>query len=158
MPGWEPRGAAGILQYAESPMSEVRSVMATMQVELVSAERRLWSGEAEMVVARTTEGEIGILPGHAPVLGELPAGVLRIIKGPEDEVVAAITGGFLSVSASGVSVLADIAELGPDIELERAQGAYDRAAATLAHDDDEPARQALARAKARLQAAGRPVS
>ena len=132
--------------------------MATMQVELVSAERRLWSGEAEMVVARTTEGEIGILPGHAPILGELGSGVLRIIVAPENEVVAAIHGGFLSVSATGVSVLADIAELGSDIELERAQAAYDRAAHTLTTDDDEDARQALARAKARLAAAGQPVS
>lgn len=132
--------------------------MATMQVELVSAERRLWSGEAEMVVARTTEGEIGILPGHAPVLGELGSGVLRIIQSPGSEVVAAIHGGFLSVAASGVSVLADIAELGADIELDRAQAAYDRASSSLAHDDDASAREALARARARLQAAGRPVS
>lgn len=132
--------------------------MATMQVELVSAERRLWSGEAEMVVARTTEGEIGILPGHAPVLGELGSGVLRIIVAPEDEVVAAIHGGFLSVSSTGVSILADIAELGHDIDLERAQAAYDRASHTLTTDDDEPAREALARAKARLAAAGKPVS
>ena len=132
--------------------------MATMQVELVSAERRLWSGEAEMVVARTTEGEIGIMPGHAPVLGELGSGVLRIILGPENEVAAAIHGGFLSVSSSGVSVLADIAELGPDIDLARAQQAYDRAMESLTADDDGPARDALARARARLQAAGQPVS
>lgn len=132
--------------------------MATMQVELVSAERRLWSGEAEMVVARTTEGEIGILPGHAPVLGELGSGVLRIIVAPENEVVAAIHGGFLSVSASGVSILTDIAELGPDIDLERAQAAYDKASHTITTDDDEAAREALNRARARLTAAGRPVS
>ena len=133
--------------------------MATMQVELVSAERRLWSGEAEMVVARTTEGEIGILPGHAPFLGALGSGVLRIIQGPEDEVVAAIHGGFLSVAASGVSVLADIAELGPDIDTERARAAYDTASAAAASDeDDAAAREALARAKARLQAVGAPVS
>jgi F-type H+-transporting ATPase subunit epsilon len=132
--------------------------MATMQVELVSAERRLWSGEAEMVVARTTEGEIGILPGHAPVLGELGSGVLRIIVGPENEVCAAIHGGFLSVSATGVSVLADVAEIGPDIDLARAQRAYDRALETLTADDDGPAKAALDRARARLQAAGQPVS
>jgi F-type H+-transporting ATPase subunit epsilon len=131
--------------------------MATMQVELVSAERRLWSGEAGMVVARTTEGEIGILPGHAPVLGELGSGVLRIIRGPEDEVVAAIHGGFLSVSATGVSVLADIAEMGPDIDLARAQAAYDRALSSLSGDDDGPAREAVNRATARLRAAGQPV-
>lgn len=129
--------------------------MATMQVEIVSAERRLWSGEAEMVVARTTEGEIGVLPGHAPLLGTLGSGVLRVILAPENEVVVAIHGGFLSVAASGVSVLADIAELGTDIDVARARTAYDNAAA--AGEDDEAAREALARAKARLQAAGSPV-
>lgn len=129
-----------------------------MQVEIVSAERRLWSGEAEMVVARTTEGEVGILPGHAPLLGELGSGVLRVIlPGTENEVVAAIHGGFLSVAASGVSVLADIAELGEDIDLSRAQAAYAKAVATITDDDDGPAREALARAEARLKAVGAPV-
>lgn len=128
--------------------------MAVMQVELVSAERRLWSGEAEMVVARTTEGEIGILPGHAPVLGELVSGVLRIIQPGGAEVVAAIHSGFLSVSATGVSVLADIAELAEDIDLERAQAAYDKAQHTITGDDDTEAKAALDRAVARLKAKG----
>jgi len=128
--------------------------MATMQVELVSAERRLWSGEAEMVIARTTEGEIGILPGHAPVLGELVTGLLRIVIPGGPEVVAAVHGGFLSVSATGVSVLADIAELGTDIDLQRAQEAYDRAQHTITADDDAEAKAALDRATARLQAKG----
>lgn len=132
--------------------------MAEMSVQLVAVERRLWSGTGTFVSAQTTEGEIGILPGHAPILGELGSGVLRIIQSPGNEVVAAIHGGFLSVAATGVSVLADIAELGADIELDRAQAAYDRAASSLAHDDDAAAREALHRARARLQAAGRPVS
>ena len=132
--------------------------MATMQVELVSAERRLWSGEAEMVVARTTEGEIGILPGHAPMLGELGEGVLRVIQAGGTEVAAAIHGGFLSVSATGVSVLADIAELGADIDLARAQAAYDRAVASISGSDDAAALESLNRAKARLRAAGQPVA
>ena len=125
-----------------------------MQVELVSAERRLWSGEAEMVVARTTEGEIGILPGHAPVLGELVTGLLRVIQPGGTELVAAIHGGFLSVSATGVSVLADIAELAEDIELERAQAAYDRAQHSITGDDDVEAKAALDRAATRLKAKG----
>jgi F-type H+-transporting ATPase subunit epsilon len=129
-----------------------------MQVEIVSAERRLWSGEAEMVVGRTTEGEVGILPGHAPLLGELGSGVLRVVQPGGEEVVAAIHGGFLSVAASGVSVLADIAELGEDIDLSRAQAAYAKAVATITDDDDGPAREALARAEARLKAAGAPVT
>ncbi|HVF20433.1 MAG TPA: F0F1 ATP synthase subunit epsilon [Mycobacteriales bacterium] len=128
--------------------------MATMQVELVSAERRLWSGEAEMVVARTTEGEIGILPGHAPVLGELASGLLRVIQPGGSEVVAAIHGGFLSVAATGVSVLADIAELADDIDLVRAQAAFDRAQHSITGDDDAEARAALDRAATRLKAKG----
>ena len=128
--------------------------MAVMQVELVSAERRLWSGEAEMVVARTTEGEIGILPGHAPVLGELASGLLRVIQAGGTEVVAAIHGGFLSVSATGVSVLADIAELSEDIDLARAQEAYDRAQHSISGDDDVEAKAALDRAATRLKAKG----
>ena len=128
-----------------------------MRVELVSAERRLWSGEAEMVVARTVDGEIGILPGHAPVLAELTSGILRILQGGDTEVVAAVHGGFLSVSAEGVSVLADIAELAEDIDLERARAAYDRASHSITSDDDEEARAALDRAVARLRALGQPA-
>ena len=131
--------------------------MAEMRVELVSAERRLWSGEAEMVVARTVEGEIGILPGHAPVLAELTSGILRILQAGDTEVVAAVHGGFLSVSAEGVSVLADIAELGGDIDLERARAAYDRASHSITGDDDAEARATLDRAATRLRAAGAPV-
>ncbi|HZG95307.1 MAG TPA: F0F1 ATP synthase subunit epsilon [Mycobacteriales bacterium] len=124
--------------------------MAVMQVELVSAERRLWSGEAEMVVARTTEGEIGVLPGHAPLLGELGSGPVRIIEPSGNEIVAAIHGGFLSVTGDGVSILADIAELAADIDVSRAQASLDRS--HVAADDDADARAAAARATARLRA------
>ena len=131
--------------------------MAAMQVEVVSAERRLWSGDAEMVVARTVEGEIGILAGHAPVLAELATGRLRVIRPGGEEVVAAIHGGFLSMSESGVSVLADVAEMSDDIDLARAQAAYDRAQHTLSGHDDDATREALARATARLRARGATV-
>ena len=129
-----------------------------MQVELVSAERRLWSGEAEMVIARTVEGEIGILPGHAPVLAELASGVLRVVQPGGGEVAAAVHGGFLSVAATGVSVLADIAELAQDIDLTRARAAYDRASHSLTSDDDAEAAAAVRRAETRLKAAGQPVA
>jgi F-type H+-transporting ATPase subunit epsilon len=129
-----------------------------MQVELVSAERRLWSGQAEMVVARTVEGEIGILPGHAPVVAELAIGRLRIIQAGGEEVVAAIHGGFMSVTADGVRVLADIAELADDIDLARAQAAYDQAVHSITSDDDVEAREARDRAAARLRARNAPVS
>ena len=83
-----------------------------LQVELVSVEREVWSGEAEMVVARTTEGEIGILPGHAPMLGQLAEGFdVRITRGGADEIVVGVTGGFISVTKEGVTILAEAATL-----------------------------------------------
>ena len=73
--------------------------MATLQVELVAVERRLWSGEARMVIARTTEGELGVLPGHAPLLGQLAeGGVVTIRTESGEDVVVAASGGFLSVT------------------------------------------------------------
>lgn len=77
-------------------------------VELVSAEAKVWEGEAEMVVARTTEGELGVLAGHAPLLGQLAEdGQVRIMRPGEDELVYDVDGGFLSITESGVTVLAE---------------------------------------------------
>jgi F-type H+-transporting ATPase subunit epsilon len=65
----------------------------------VSVEREVWSGEAVQVTARTTEGDIGVLPGHAPLLGQLAeGGTVRILQSGGGEVVAAVHGGFLSVT------------------------------------------------------------
>ena len=90
--------------------------MAELHVELVSVESEVWSGEATQVVARTTEGEIGVLPGHAPLLGQLAdGGTVRIFQTGGGEVVAAVHGGFLSVTDEGVTVLAEVAELGADL-------------------------------------------
>jgi F-type H+-transporting ATPase subunit epsilon len=102
--------------------------VATLQVELVAVERTIWSGEASMVIARTTEGEIGVLPSHAPLLGELAAGgvvTIRTVEG-EDLVVAA-HGGFLSVTPTKVSILAETAEISSEIDVERAREALRRA-------------------------------
>ena len=130
--------------------------MATLHVELVSVERPIWSGEATIVLARTTEGELGVLPGHIPLLGELaPGGVVRIRQEDGTELVVAVHGGFLSVTESGVSVLAEIAELAADIDIARAQAALERAQS--AEPDNEDARDAEARALSRLRAAGQPV-
>ncbi|SSC24824.1 ATP synthase, F1 complex, delta/epsilon subunit, partial [Klenkia terrae] len=127
--------------------------VATLQVELVAVERKIWSGEATMVIARTTEGELGVLPGHAPLLGELaPGGVVTIrVDGGEDLVVAA-HGGFLSVTEQGVSILAETAEIATEIDVERARQALSRAEG--AADDDEEALAAARRAQSRLRAAG----
>ncbi|MEU5693624.1 F0F1 ATP synthase subunit epsilon [Actinosynnema sp. NPDC020468] len=118
--------------------------MAEMTVQLVAVERRLWSGSATSVVAQTTEGEIGILPGHEPVLGQLVEGGVVRIKTTENELVtAAVHGGFLSVTGEGVSILAEDAELADEIDVEQA-----RADAGNADEVDR------LRAAARLRAAG----
>ncbi len=127
-----------------------------LHVELVSVERPLWSGEATMVIARTTEGELGILPGHAPLLGELAEGwVVRIRQEDGEELVAAVHGGFLSVTDEGVSILAEVAELAEDVDVERARKAYEDTSG--ADGDDEAAQAARQRAMSRLRAAGETV-
>ena len=124
-----------------------------LNVELVAVERLLWSGEADMVIARTTEGEMGVLPGHAPVLGQLAdPGLVKINRtGGEGPLIAAVHGGFLSVSEKGVSILAEFAELSDEIDVERAQAALARAETGASDDEDDSA--AKARAQARLLAA-----
>jgi len=124
--------------------------MAEMTVELVAVERRLWSGEAIFVFARTTEGEIGVLPGHEPTLAQLEqAGVVRIDTPQGTSVTAAVHGGFLSITPEGVTVLAELAELSEEIDVERA-----RAAASQADESTEEGAAAKARAETRLKAAG----
>ncbi|SFE69138.1 F0F1 ATP synthase subunit epsilon [Blastococcus tunisiensis] len=126
--------------------------MATLQVELVAVERKIWSGEATMVIARTTEGELGILPGHAPLLGELAGGgVVTIRTDSGEDVVVAAHGGFLSVTERGVSILAETAEIAGEIDVERAREALRRAEGD---GDDPEAVDAARRAQSRLRAAG----
>ena len=116
--------------------------MAELHVELVAADRTVWSGEASMVIARTLEGDLGILPGHAPLLGVLANGPVQVRSTGGDSVVAAVHGGFLSVADDRVSILAEVAELAEEI---------DEAAARrdLEADDDETT---TLRAQARLRA------
>ncbi len=117
--------------------------MTELTVELVAVERRLWSGTANIVIAETTEGELGILPGHTQLLGQLvEGGVVTIRTTDGSDVTAAVHGGFLSVSDDRVSILAEEAELSHEIDVARAE----RALGT----DDEDTR---ARASARLRAA-----
>jgi F-type H+-transporting ATPase subunit epsilon len=130
--------------------------VATVHVELVSVERLLWSGDATMLIARTTEGELGVLPGHAPLLGELaPGGVVRIQQEGGEELTFAVHGGFLSVTEEGVSVLAEIAERADEIDVARAEQALERARS--AGEDDDEAAAAASRAVSRLRAAGQTV-
>lgn len=85
--------------------------VATLQVTVVSATAEVWSGEAQMVVARTTEGEIGILAGHEPTLGVLSAGEVRITTESGEKVTAKAEDGFLSVDNNQVMVVAGMAEI-----------------------------------------------
>ncbi|MFF5179306.1 F0F1 ATP synthase subunit epsilon [Micromonospora sp. NPDC000316] len=81
-----------------------------LHVELVAVEEKVWSGDAEMLVARTTEGELGVLPGHAPLLGQLAEpGQVRIKLAGGEQISYDVAGGFLSVSPDGVTVLAESA-------------------------------------------------
>ncbi len=128
--------------------------MASMQVELVSVEKRLWSGEAGAVYARTPDGGLGVLPGHAPLLAALePGWTVRIERTDGDTLIVAVHGGFLSVRADGVAVLAEMAETADEIDVARAREALQRAEA----DDSDDARDARTRALARLRAAGEQV-
>lgn len=84
--------------------------MAEIAAELVAVERKLWSGKATSVTAQTTEGEIGVLPDHEPVLGQLVENGVVVIRTTEGEtLVAAVQGGFLSVSTEKITILADSA-------------------------------------------------
>ncbi len=126
-----------------------------MHVELVSPERILYSGEAEMVVCRTIDGgEIAFLSGHAPFLGALGEGLVRI-KTSSGEEVAAVHGGFVEVRDNRVIVLSDVAELAGDIDAERARRAKDELERKDLDRDDSEAEAALRRANARIAAVDR---
>ncbi|MBF8191011.1 F0F1 ATP synthase subunit epsilon [Nonomuraea sp. K274] len=132
--------------------------MAKLRVGVVSPEREIWSGEADMVIAKTVDGEIGIMPQHAPVLGVLVEGGVLRVKREEGELVAAVHGGFISVADDEVSVLAEVAELGSEVDVSAARNALDRAQAAIEADqEDADAAIEAKRARARLRAAGEEV-
>jgi F-type H+-transporting ATPase subunit epsilon len=117
--------------------------VAEMSVELVAPDRLLWTGEATFVFARTTEGEIGILPHHIPLVAELVGGeMVRIDAVGGEQIFAAVHGGFLSVTERGVSILAESADLRDEIDVAQAR--------TDAESEDEAVRL---RGQARLRAA-----
>jgi len=125
----------------------------SMQVELVSPERTLFTGEATMVQARTLGGgDIAFLSGHAPFIGALAIDqvVIRLTDGTDE--VAAVHGGFVSVNDDHIKILSDLAELKSQIDVDRARRAQESAEAALRAEDDTTAQAALARAQARLKA------
>ena len=126
----------------------------TLNVEVVSPERILWTGEADRVIARTIGGgEIAFLTGHAPFVGALDIGTVRIhTEGGADDTVA-VHGGFVEVSHDRVTVLSDVAEVASQIDVERARAAAERAEAALRTEHDAEAEAALRRARVRIDAA-----
>jgi F-type H+-transporting ATPase subunit epsilon len=122
--------------------------VAELHVELVAADRKVWSGEAGLVVARTTSGDIGVMPGHQPLLGVLEPGAVVIRTAGETgegTVAAAVHGGFISFANDKLSLVAEIAELSDEIDVSRAERALDQAKS----DGDEAAER---RAEVRMRA------
>jgi F-type H+-transporting ATPase subunit epsilon len=116
-----------------------------MHVELVEPEGELWSGSAEMVLARTLDGEIGLLTNHAPLIGILYEGSsiqIQTGNGSSADIFAAVSGGFLSMAGNRVSILARQSQLGTDVDTAAAQAALDQAiaeAGPAASAPEEPA-------------------
>ena len=132
----------------------------TLHVELLLPDRSLWSGEAGLVIAKTMDGDIGVLQGHAPVFGILSPGSLvriRDVPGSEgagDAVRAAVRDGFLSVSGDRVSILASAGELADDIDVATARSELDEATAEAGSAAAAEESAEVRYARARLRAAG----
>ena len=131
--------------------------MPNLRVDIVTAERVVLSEEGvDRLIVPGIEGELGVLPLHAPLLTTIQPGVLRVVKG-EEETTMAITGGFIEVRENRVTILADAAERGEDIDLARVEEARrlaeERLASREATVDMAQAEMALKRALVRLKAA-----
>lgn len=128
-----------------------------LRVELVSPERILYEGEADVVVCRTSDGDIAFLSGHAPFLGALGTGPVVVRGGAGGDTRAAVHGGFVQVKDDRVIVLSDVAELADQVDVARAREAERRAEDALrsaSPDQAAEAEAALRRARARLDVAG----
>lgn len=133
--------------------------MNTVQVDIVTPERKVYDGEATMVIAKGVEGELGILPGHAPLVTPLKIGLLRLLQ-ENDEQLLAVSGGFLEVRPDKITILAETAELPEEIDKGRAQEAKDKAEERLKELQKSDAQykaneEALQRALIRLEASNR---
>jgi F-type H+-transporting ATPase subunit epsilon len=134
----------------------------TLRVELVAPDGEIWSGNARMVIAKTLDGDLGVLTGHPPVLGILAEGSLIRIIDPEGdegaagkEVLAAVSSGFLAVADDRVSILSRQAQLGSRVDTSAVQADLDaalEAAGPAAAGDQEPSEVRYSRAL--LRAAG----
>ena len=132
--------------------------MATLRLEIVTAEREVFSDDVDEVVAWGTEGQMGILPHHAPLMTMLRPGDL-LVKRDNEEYYLAVSGGFLEVRPDKVVILADACERAEEIDIERAEAAKRRAEETLKaatpQIDAAAVEAALRRSMARLKVAER---
>lgn len=119
-----------------------------LEVELVAADRTVWTGRATMVVARTADGELGVLPNHSPLLGTLGNGAVHIASEDGKDVYAVVHGGFLSVADNRVGILAEEADLAENIDVAEAERMLAEARGSQAEDAPHHARRAEARLRA----------
>ncbi len=122
-----------------------------LQVELVAADRTVWSGQATMVIARTAEGDIGVLRNHTPVLSLLVPGVVEIDPVDGERMRAAVDGGFVSVANNRVSILSEHAALADEIDVDEARSELEAAQG----DEGDDANDRVRRAEARIRAVER---
>jgi F-type H+-transporting ATPase subunit epsilon len=125
----------------------------TLRVELVSPEEILFSGDADMVICRTTDGEIAFLTGHAPFVGALGIGPVTIRRGDAEDEYAAVHGGFVEVSHDQVTILSDVAEMAHQIDLLRARAAKTALEERARAETDAEIEAALRRAHVRVELA-----
>jgi len=128
--------------------------MSRMQLDIVTPEKIVYSKEVEMIITRAANGDIGILPQHAPLVSPLKITAVRVKKDGEEEQIA-VSGGFLEVRPDKVTILAQAAELPGEIDVERAERAKARAEERLANKEGDQIRaeMALRRALNRLEVA-----
>jgi F-type H+-transporting ATPase subunit epsilon len=117
--------------------------MKTMKVNIVTPDGPVYDSEVEMVSTRATSGELGILPGHIPLVAPLEIGAVRLKNGNHTDWVA-VSGGFLEVRPDRVTILAQSAEKAEDIDIERAQAAKERAERRLQQENMDRKRAELA--------------
>jgi F-type H+-transporting ATPase subunit epsilon len=123
-----------------------------MRVAVVTPERVLWDEDADFVLARSADGDIGILPGHAPFLGALGYARLIVQAGQSSKIIA-VDGGFIEVLDDRVTVLTGSAELAEEIDVTRARRELEDAESALRQEETDERRLALLRASARVQTA-----
>jgi len=119
----------------------------TIHVDVVSADREIYSGKSEMVIAPAEMGEVGVMPGHSPFITRMTPGEVRIEHEGKEEEILFVSGGYMEVQPSVVTILADTAERAPDIDAAEAEAAKRRAEQAL---EERTSDMELAQAKAEL--------